>query len=222
VSKQVETAGWYRIAKYNELGATAESFIVNIDTRYNSNENMSVTLNVNLSYKKATITNLSSNIRYSVVNKVRVVQEEDATYLEIYYRHSVKNFVFVEILNQGSFSILNFEAPTDSATVLHEINIPDELNISSLLVNGWELQFISQCFKKGDVVHLCAGFKKGTATTILTLPEGYRPANRIQLPIVAIGATGILTIETTGEVSCNDALAGYSTSALYVNGTYKV
>ena len=56
-----------------------------------------------------------------------MVQENNETFLEIYYTANTSNDIYVDILNQNItgkvVTILYFEAPTDTATVLDELTI---------------------------------------------------------------------------------------------------
>lgn len=135
VQKILNTAGWYRVAKYEETetagnGQNAMSFIAIINTRYGNNANMSAILGINIVYSYAKITNLSSKARdNAVITKARVVSDNGVEYLEIYYNANQGNLVSVNIIGQSEYdnrnniAMLDFEAPIDIVTVLDELSI---------------------------------------------------------------------------------------------------
>ena len=130
VSKSLNTAGWYRVAKYNVYGTFGKSFIINISTRYVNTNNMTASSIVNFINNKVKITNISSLIHNSVVDKIRVVRDNDEYFVEIHYAYNAANSVYVDIFNQHlhdtiKLSMLDFEAPTDTATVLDELAIEE-------------------------------------------------------------------------------------------------
>ena len=223
VTKSLDTQGWYRVAKLEQKG-----YLVNIHTLYNNTNNMSTMLAINITYRNAKIAELSTkeNASWPIISSARVVLDTDnETYLEIYYNFSVSNTVYVELSGNTSHAeMLNFEATTNTVTVLDEFSIGrNEIDIVSLFQNGWKRHYdFAQCFKKNNIVHLNFGCSGGTTAKILDLPEGFRPSVITQVPIIAIGATGILTINPSGEVTCTSNLVNYQQSALYINCTFKL
>lgn len=53
---------------------------------------------------------------------------------------------------------------------LEKLKKVEELNISSLLKNGWEQHYLNRIWKEGKTVHVQLCVKKGTASTIMILP----------------------------------------------------
>jgi len=302
ISKNLNVAGWYRVAKYNNAGTYAKSFIVNLNTSYSNSNNCSIILAVNISYTIQKISVINSVQGALSITKARLVKENDNTFLEIYYHPSVVNRVFVDIINQDlpnsrSVTLLEFEAPTDTATLLYQINIPETIrvyqgdlnkinengvvyaggnalnkpvttngycitliyeydnnykkqifytqdnsngsfericqggvwdewegdeNISVNLENGWEQYNSCQIFKDKNIVHLCLTVRNGTTTTILTLPEKYRPAGTIFLPATINGSgttDPYVAVSKSGAVQCANVNIG---KLIFINASYKV
>jgi hypothetical protein len=120
VAKGLTTSGWYRVAELSSRG----SYIVDVNTSYNNDNNMSATLLIDTAHLKAKITLLNNMINVKVISQARVVLENSKYYLEIYYNVSRQNVAYISILNQmGLCTMLDFEAPTDTATVLDELSI---------------------------------------------------------------------------------------------------
>lgn len=47
----------------------------------------------------------------------------------------------------------------------------DELNVNSILENGWVQHFYNKVYKKDNIVYLNLAIKSGTAAKVATLPE---------------------------------------------------
>lgn len=125
ITKSLSAAGWYRVAK---LQSTRGSFIADINTSYNANSNMTTTLLIDLAYLKAKITQLGSIVNIKGISKARVTMEktepENEYYLEIYYDLSSRNAVNIGMINlENACTVLNFETPTNTATVLDELHL---------------------------------------------------------------------------------------------------
>ena len=128
VSKELNTAGWYRVAKYNNNGTTSIAFMLNISSLYDYKNNISASMMINITYEKSRITPISTVISYPVITKARIVKENNIYYIEVYYADNTRNPIYIDILNPKgtlALSTLDFEAPTDTATVLDEIDIDD-------------------------------------------------------------------------------------------------
>lgn len=128
VSKSLDTAGWYRIAKLNGYGKGAISLLLNINTWYSNNNNISHTVAVNITKDKARLTSFAGMSNSEIINKARATLENGIIYIEIYYSANSGNAVGIDIVNQKvwnayEMSMLDFEAPTDTATVLDELSI---------------------------------------------------------------------------------------------------
>lgn len=141
VATNLSTAGWYRVAKYNNDGQNSIAFILNINSRFSNNNNQSATINVNIIYNKAKLTTIASLVNRNTVSKVRVVQENGICYIEVYYNASAQNPILIDILSQKQYdstviSMLNFEAPTDTAKVLDELVI----ETSNAITTGTEFE----------------------------------------------------------------------------------
>lgn len=136
VATNLSTAGWYRVAKYNNNGQNSIAFLLNINSRFSNNSNQSATINVNITYNKAKLTTIASLVNRNTVSKVRVVQENGICYIEVYYNASAQNPILIDIISQKQYdstviSMLNFEAPTDTATVLDELVIETSNEITT-------------------------------------------------------------------------------------------
>lgn len=137
VKKNLNAIGWYRVAELdnnpdNRVGNYGGAFLVNIYLMYNNSNNMSAMLGVNLTYNKAKITNLSTSINTKVITQVRVTHENGKVFLEIYYNSNTSNTVNVEIIQQSEqCTMLDFESPTDTETVLTTLAI-NESGITQL------------------------------------------------------------------------------------------
>lgn len=225
VSEKINTAGWYRVAKWN--GQYGVGLIANVSTNYNKNNNMSTSLLINSTDKTAKVNIMNTQINSAnIISKVRITLEGNTQYLEIYYNVSTENGVHVEILEQyhnSQLEMLDFEAPTDTATVLDELLITqDELNVSSLLKNGWIKHNGCQIFKQNDTVYVAICVKEGTERDILTLPEGYRPKELMYFPLVVDGSPATASY---CSVSTSGALQGSNSTPnklLFINFSYKV
>lgn len=141
VATNLSTAGWYRVAKYNNNGQNSIAFLLNINSRFSNNSNQSATINVNITYNKAKLTTIASLVNRNTVSKVRVVQENGICYIEVYYNASAQNPILIDIISQKQYdstviSMLNFEAPTDTATVLDELAI----ETSNAITTGTEFE----------------------------------------------------------------------------------
>ena len=125
ISKSLTTAGWYRVAKTKLQDVYATSLLLNINTLFENEGSVSVTLNVNTVYEKAKIETVNNKITgSSVISKARVVKENGCLYIEVYYAINLKNTVYIDIIEQqNNYTMLDFEAPTNTATVLDEITI---------------------------------------------------------------------------------------------------
>lgn len=128
--KTLNTVGWYRVAKYEGSSAIARSFIVHINSVYSYAQNTSITLLINMVYNRVKIVNLSHIYQTNVVSKVRMVQENDDMYFEIYYNNSTQNNVFINFTDSYNtvsggtkIQLLDYEAATSTATVLDELPI---------------------------------------------------------------------------------------------------
>lgn len=73
--------------------------------------------------------------------------------------------------------------------------------------NGWENFSTTHAeagfFKIGNIVHLKGLVSLGTANTIFTLPEGYRPPRQLIISILSNSQTGRLDIGASGIVNSN-------------------
>ena len=121
VSKVLDTVGWYRVACIESTGA----YLINIYNRHGSGGSTSATFLVNMASTTPCITNLSSINKNSIniITGARVVLDNELFYLEIYYNREGGNNVYVDVITETKVSMINFEIPTDTATVLYEIPI---------------------------------------------------------------------------------------------------
>ena len=189
----LNTAGWYRIAKISDLGQMGKSLILNINTRYGQTSNVSASILINIAYLKYNMTLLSSAVRFQAISKVRLVNDNDQIYIEVYYNDSKPNIVGISILNQRyntgyetDLLMLGFESPVDTATILSELTIEET-------DTGWVTLNEQISYRKiGNVVsvkgegNLTIG--NGYYTTIGTLPSNIRPPKYLYFAWSGVGA----------------------------------
>lgn len=58
---------------------------------------------------------------------------------------------------------------------IEDLKHVEELDILHLLENNWKFHYSNRMFKKGNVVSFHFALAKGTNTTVMHLPEGWRP-----------------------------------------------
>lgn len=100
--------------------------------------------------------------------------------------------------------------------------IPQELDVSSLLQNNWTEYNMCQIFKINNIVHLQLCVRNGTETTVMTLPEGYRPSKTMFIPATINGSNvtdPYVSINASGQIQCANANKG---NLMFINSTYKV
>jgi hypothetical protein len=93
------------------------------------------------------------------------------------------------------------------AQVDTKANITQETWITPTLVNSWvnTAGQVNLQYKKTTigVVHLRGTISAGTAVTVMTLPNGYRPSGLLRIPVCFGTAFGTLDINASGVVSIN-------------------
>lgn len=123
---------------------------------------------------------------------------------QIYYVQNESNKTFERVCYEGVWC--DWEGDED---------------LSVTLENGWEQYNSCQIFKDKNIVHLCLAVRKGTATTILTLPEKYRPAGTMFLP-ATINGSGVtdqyVSVSNGGAIQCANANIG---NLIFVNASFK-
>ena len=100
--------------------------------------------------------------------------------------------------------------------------ISQELDVSSLLQNNWTEYNMCQIFKINNIVHLQLCVRNGTETTVMTLPEGYRPSKTMFIPATINGSNvtdPYVSINASGQIQCANANKG---NLMFINSTYKV
>lgn len=104
VLASLSSVGYYRVASVQmdtaarALFSDAYSWILNINTNYWYNTNMSVTLLFNMAHNKYKVTELGRIINVKVITKVRVSRNSDnKIFIDVYYYANNYNTVFISI-----------------------------------------------------------------------------------------------------------------------------
>lgn len=100
-----------------------------------------------------------------------------------------------------------------------------ELNVSALLKNSWELHYGAQIYKEGNTVHVLMTVKKGIATQVLELPIGFRPSEQIFFPTTVSEqfidgnyCEPYISISSNGKVYVPQANVG---KLIFINAIFK-
>lgn len=121
IYKWIGTAGWYRIARYDFSDGTAFSGTLNIETRYNYSHDMTTMLAVGFTSSNAKIVNLCAILDGIPIPKVRVIQEGNYYYLEIYYQLNVSNYTRIRTSESMLLELINFEKTEESSGIVKDI-----------------------------------------------------------------------------------------------------
>ena len=123
MNKTISTTGWYRIAKITR----GSSAVFNIFKEWNANAPQIITFIVNDVYTTGCeIEILSCYGKTFLINNLRIVNDEDNIYLEMYYSVNASNGVKVAILTDylNKFSLVDYEkTEANVGTVLYSTNI---------------------------------------------------------------------------------------------------
>lgn len=99
----------------------------------------------------------------------------------------------------------------------------EELDVEHLLENNWKFHYGNRMFKKGNVVSFHFALTKGTNTTVMHLPEGWRPNVLTYFGGTNAGGSTLesayVSIATDGTVLVYHSLAD-GLSLVIVDGTY--
>lgn len=99
-----------------------------------------------------------------------------------------------------------------------------ELDINSLLQDGWSQYCPGQIFKENGIVHIAVCLTGGTSQTILALPSDFLPATKdiFFIPITGVNENSeefYGSISKEGLLQCSPPLLG---KLIFINVSYKV
>lgn len=128
---------------------------------------------------------------------------------QIYYLQNNTNYCYERTCNKGVWT--------------EWIGGIEELNVASLLQNGWAIHTNSECFiiKNKNMVHIQLCITAGTNTLILRLPTKYRPTKTIYAPCSStnVANTNYCFVSDIGELKVDGALTG---KMLFINFSYRI
>ena len=128
--KYISTVGWYRIACQKGVnGGYGFPHILLLNSQYNNYSNCSYVVNIAISYGKADLRVGAAAGAYRIIEKVRIVKEnDDFYYYEVYIMGQSGNYFAYDFLGYKSneFEIINFEASPLTGTVIKTLNLVNE------------------------------------------------------------------------------------------------
>lgn len=84
----------------------------------------------------------------------------------------------------------------------------NELIVDNLLLNSWVKHAGCQIYREGHIVHVNLAIKNGINTLVLTLPEGFRPAQTTYFSATTQTKGIYCSIDSSGKLYIPSANVG--------------